>query len=321
MSCEQICWSVIKKKLKSCFQATWAQSGCLSWSSWPLTTPSTTSTRGSIRSVVSIQCHDDQESLLKKMGFCRQPAPKMWLKVLLHEARVCVTAEMITRWGKWVGIYRRGKWLAHFNQQNASHTHWLIFLKASHPKQKPCLFFKGIQKGKYSYSLNFETAASNVSRFELLSTLGDLPPKPQESERLPDRSDLLRQPWVDGLRPGAEPLLRWQDILMNTKKTPLVSLLLVKHVTWRRGRGEYSDILIEKHVSRCLTRNHGAIPQTVTRSPRIQSHTASANRFLIENESESRLRISSFSSAKRSGWRRWPVKGKYFQVLRKEFGS
>ena len=55
---------------------------------------------------------------------------------------------------------------------------------------------------------------------ELLSTLGDLPPKPQESERLPDRSDLLRQPWVDGLRPGAEPLLRWQDILMNTKKKP-----------------------------------------------------------------------------------------------------
>ena len=68
---------------------------------------------------------------------------------------------------------------------------------------------------------------------------------------------------------------------MNTKKTPLVSLLLVKHVTWRRGRGEYSDILIEKHVSRCLTRNHGAIPQTVTRSPRIQSHTASASRFVI----------------------------------------
>ena len=83
-------------------------------------------------------------------------------------------------------------------------THWLIFLMASHPKQKPCLFFKGIQKGKYSYSLNFETGASNASGFELLSTLGDLddllstlgdlPPKPQESERLPDRSDLLRQP-------------------------------------------------------------------------------------------------------------------------------
>ena len=50
-------------------------------------------------------------------------------------------------------------------------------------------------------------------------------------------------------------------------------------VIWRRGRGEYSDILIEKHVSRCLTRNHGAIPQTVTRSPRIQSHTASASRL------------------------------------------
>ena len=47
------------------------------------------------------------------------------------------------------------------------------------------------------------------------------------------------------------------------------------------GEGEYSDILIEKHVSRCLTRNHGAIPQTVTRSPRIQSHTASASRFNI----------------------------------------
>ena len=34
-------------------------------------------------------------------------------------------------------------------------------------------------------------------------------------------------------------------------------------------------------VSRCLTRNDGAIPQTVTRSPRIQSHTASASRFNI----------------------------------------
>ena len=98
-------------------------------------------------------------------GFLLATGPKMWLKVLLHEARVCVTAEMITRWGKWVGIYRRGKWLAHFNQQNASHTHWLIFLKASHPKQKPCLFFKGIQEGKYSYSLTFETAASNASCF------------------------------------------------------------------------------------------------------------------------------------------------------------
>ena len=88
--------------------------------------------------------------------------------------------------------------------------------------------------------------------------------------------------------------------------------LIEKHVT-RSGK-KYSDILIEKYVSWCLTRNHGAIPQTVTRSPRIQSHTASANRFLIENEFESRLKIPSFSSAKRSGWRRWPVKGKYFQV-------
>ena len=59
-----------------------------------------------------------------------------------------------------------------------------------------------------------------------------------------------------------------------------------KHVT-RSGK-KYSDILIEKYVSRCVARNQGAIPQTVTRSPRIQSHTASANRFVIGNEFKSR---------------------------------
>ena len=63
--------------------------------------------------------------------------------------------------------------------------------------------------------------------------------------------------------------------------------LIEKHVT-RSGK-KYSDILIEKYVSWCLTRNHGAIPQTVTRSPRIQSHTASANRFVIGNEFKSRV--------------------------------
>ena len=77
----------------------------------------------------------------------------------------------------------------------------------------------------------------------------------------------------------------------------------------------------EIRVSQCLARNQGAIPQTVTRSPRIQSHTASANRFVvIGNEFESRFKISFFSSAKRSGWRRWPVKGKSFQVW-KEFAT
>ena len=78
-------------------------------------------------------------------GFLLATGPKVWLKVLLHEAGVCVTAEMITRWGKWVGIYRRGKWLAHFNQQNASHT--LTNISFGLPIQSLVCFSRGSKKG------------------------------------------------------------------------------------------------------------------------------------------------------------------------------
>ena len=194
--------------------------------------------------------------------------------------------------GKWVGIYR-GKWLAHFNQQNSSHTFWKYYHWANTTFSTP--------KKAFLEFVHLRKSSTQAARTRTAVQLRQ-PSMSAMSGRTTASSKVSTQV-------AAHPHEYQEDILS----------LIEKHVT-RSGK-KYSDILIEKYVSWCLTRNHGAIPQTVTRSPRIQSHTASANRFLIENEPESRLRMSSFSSAKRSGWRRWPVKGKYFQVLRKEFGS